>query len=144
MKKRLIVMGAMAVLAALFTLPVLAEGAPLAEKAAAADGWMKVLPVFAMALASAVCGLGQSKGHRGGLVSPCPATPAPRIPSGFSDPRPRPHRVPGPLHPPDHLRQVDTSDAPPPPGGASPTPRQAPGPTSRQAPGESALARRPK
>lgn len=61
MIKRIVVMGVLVVLAALFTLPVLAEGAPTAEKAAAADGWMKVLPAFAMALASAVCGLGQSK-----------------------------------------------------------------------------------
>ena len=64
MKKRILVLGVLTVLSLLCTLPVLASEAPPAAADQAKSGggnWYLVLPAFAMALASCVCGLSQSK-----------------------------------------------------------------------------------
>lgn len=48
-------------LAVLFSLPVLAQAAPGTEANATGSHWVMYLSVFAMAIASSVCALGQSK-----------------------------------------------------------------------------------
>jgi F-type H+-transporting ATPase subunit c len=63
MRRRVLFISMLGLLAILLAVPVLAQGTPeTAGKAeSGASNWFIYLPAFAMAIASSVCGLGQSR-----------------------------------------------------------------------------------
>ena len=61
MRKRVLIAALLGLLAILFAAPVLAQGETAGKAESGASNWYIYLPAFAMAIASSVCGLGQSK-----------------------------------------------------------------------------------
>ncbi len=61
MRRRVLFTALLGLLAILFAAPVLAQGETAGKAEAGASNWFIYLPAFAMAIASSVCGLSQSK-----------------------------------------------------------------------------------
>ena len=61
MRKRVLIAALLGLLAILFAAPVLAQGETAGKAESGASNWYIYLPAFAMAIASSVCGLSQSK-----------------------------------------------------------------------------------
>lgn len=61
MRRRVLFAALLGLLAILFAAPVLAQGETAGKAEAGASNWFIYLPAFAMAIASSVCGLSQSK-----------------------------------------------------------------------------------
>ena len=61
MRRRVLFVALLGLLAILLAAPVLAQGETAGKAEAGASNWFIYLPAFAMAIASSVCGLSQSK-----------------------------------------------------------------------------------
>jgi F-type H+-transporting ATPase subunit c len=61
MRRRVLFAALLGLLAILLAAPLLAQGGPAGQAEAGTSNWYIVLPAFAMAIASSVCGLGQSR-----------------------------------------------------------------------------------